>query len=231
MTITHHGAPEAAFYCAFDFHDRAARVPIRKATAVARDPAGSGCGLGGFPGNSAWTDEEPKTMPLTVTRDGAPPVILSLQTVFDQLPSDTDIGNLLHRVSRLGECVAVCFRDGATGTIQSLNAEVDPNPPAQQALALLPRLARQPLRTFELDVKILFEVDGQVSCQARDKHHETAMVQEIFAGSRPPENFTLAVAREQMLETFRGVDAALSQEDVSRLPCFRDVLINHIEER
>jgi hypothetical protein len=177
--------------------------------------------------NPAPADEE-QTMPLTVIRDGAGPAIMNLKAVFELLPRDIDVAELLHRISRKGERAQLVLRDGTHATLQSLSYEADPaDPPGQRALILLPPTVRE----FDLEVKLLFEIEGLVTCQAADKKAAVVKVGEMFEGTRPFDGtVNLFVEREQLGERFLEIDRALAAGDLSGLVT-RDVIINRIEER
>jgi hypothetical protein len=152
-------------------------------------------------------------MPLTVTREGAAPVILSVQTVLDQLHRQTDVFDLLARVKRR-EQVPVRFRDGSTGTVGGLEALVDPSTTGQTALALVPI---EP-RVFQVKCKLLLEVPLSVELEARHRGHAEAIVKEVFQGVRPrPSDFDVDVDREEMVASVTAVDDALAAGNFAAL--------------
>lgn len=124
-------------------------------------------------------------MPLTVTREGATPVILSVQTALAQLHDDTDAFDLFTRLKRR-EQVAVRFKDGSQGSVCGLEAMVDPSTQGQTALALLP----PPPSVFAVECKLLIEVPLTVEVAARNRRHAESIVTEVFQGVRPmPSDF------------------------------------------
>jgi hypothetical protein len=165
-------------------------------------------------------------MPLTVLRDGAAPLILSNETVFNQLPDDIDVIALLGAI-RTGQPVPVTFRDGSKVCLASLNPQLQLEPPAQKALMLPLTMDRM----FELECQILIPVDVTVQCRAPNKHAAMRMVSDVFAGKRPPAiDLRVEVSRDDVAETFHRLERSISIGAPSGLDV-HDVLINRVEER
>ena len=168
-------------------------------------------------------------MPLTVLRDGAAPLILSNETVFNQLPDDIDVIALLGAI-RTGLSVPVTFRDGSQVQLASLNPQLQLEPPAQQAL-ILPLTLDPEHRAFELECQILIPVDATVWCHAPDKHAAARLVSDIFADKcSQTSGFRVEVNQDDVAETFHRVESGFRRGVASTLGA-HDVLINRIEER
>lgn len=130
-------------------------------------------------------------MPLTLVRDGAA-AIVNLKSVFDRLPADADIPELLVRVIRQRETVPVIFRDGSRGAIASLNPALPherrlalPAPEPAQLDLPIPTRRREGHR-YEATGTLNFVVPVTVSVWAKDPGEASEMADDILGGVRTP---------------------------------------------
>lgn len=174
-------------------------------------------------------------MPFTVFQDGASPVLLSNQTVFDRLQPDEDIPDLLRRIIRRNECVPVIFRDGQRGRIGSLNPPLeyeaqkllpapDPSEP-QGKLALVPK-------RYAVVASMEFSIPVVVQLHASDEGAAFERAQGILTGEVPlTSDVEVEACRESLVEVFTEIDHALSEGVAPRIPFGTyDVTLDTIEE-
>lgn len=172
-------------------------------------------------------------MPFTITRDGALPMIVRYETVIDLIPLSVPLQELLEQVVRRRKTTRMTFTDGTTGFLAGMDPEFDPS---QQQLVLLPPpepvRPGQVVRDFEVDCRVLIELDAKVTLTAADRREAEELVKSVMDGTRPaPRAFTVEIDREHLMHEMAWFDRPLLRSrELDRMDP-HDVLINRIEER
>lgn len=172
-------------------------------------------------------------MPFTITLDGALPRIVEYPTVIDLIPVTVPLQALLDHVVRQRKPARMLFADGTTGVLAGTAAEFDPSAHQLSLPApLAPPPVAQVMRDFEIDCKIMIEIEARVHCSAADRTEAADLVKTVMHGVRAaPRDFSVEIDREQLMHVNHNFDRPhLRRRELDRMDP-HDVLINRIEER
>lgn len=152
-------------------------------------------------------------MPLTVTKAGQAPVLMSVGAALDLLQRGSPSYEALFRGIKAGENVPVVFRDGTAGTVGPLNPqpERDGEPPEEEPSSQLPA---QRLTTFTLDCRLLIAVDACISAQG---YTLESVMDALRAGTIEGLISHIEVDRSRFAEVYGELDRAFAAGDMPAL--------------